>query len=211
LSQKERDQWVYPGTLRRHYEKRHPNLLPAKPPPPWRDRNRHHRVWNREKLGERSREDLEALIGKLFEQLDDDQRHILELEEQLTEKNRENARLHEDNAWLQAEIRQLEATAGPPAGPVTVVRPDGKTGEIVHAISRESQAITPPESHGRPDYSSWARLVAARIKALSTPELHWLLADNAPSIDACEAAYPGAGVGLRDRINARIAELEASP
>ena len=30
LSQKERDQWHHPTTIRRHYEKRHPNLLPSK-------------------------------------------------------------------------------------------------------------------------------------------------------------------------------------
>ena len=211
LSQKERDQWGHPTTIGRHYEKRHPKMLPDRPPPPWRDRNRHHRVWKRKKLAERSREDLEAMIGELVEQLADRERHIIELEELLAEKDRENTQLRNDLAWERAARMQLEAAAAPAAAPVTAIRPDGGTAEIVHAISRESQAITPPESHGRPDYRSWAGLVAERIKALSALELYWLLADNAPYIDAYEKALPGAGIGLKNRINARIAELEASP
>ena len=210
LPQKDCDRWTHPSVIRRHYERRHPNL-PDKTPPPWRDRNRHRRVWNREKLGELSREDLEALIGELGEQLADRERHIIELEELLTEKDREIARLRNDLVWERTARMQLEAAAAPAAAPVTAIRPDGGTAEIVHAISRESQAITPPESHGRPDYRSWAGLVAERIKALSALELYWLLADNAPYIDAYEKALPGAGIGLKNRINARIAELEASP
>ena len=211
LSQKERDQWTHPAVIRRHYEKRHPNLLPDKPPPPWRDRNRHRRVWNREKLGEQSREDLEALIGELVKQLDDRERHIIELEELLTKKDRGIAQLRNDLAWERATRMQLEAAAAPAAAPVTVVRPDGETAEIVHAVSRQSQRITPPESDGgHPDYATWAKRVAERIEELSSRELYWLLTDNDTHFEAYEAAYPGAGTGLKDRINLRIAELEES-
>jgi hypothetical protein len=210
LTQNQRDQWTHPRTLRQHYEKRYPKMLPDKPPPPWRDRNRHHRAWKREKLGERSRDDLEALIGELGEQLADRERHIIELEELLTEKDREIARLRNDLACERATRMQLEAAATPAAAPVTVVRPDGETAEIVHAVSRQSQEIVPPESYGRPDYGTWALLVAERIEGLSTLELYWLLADNSAHLEAYEAAYPGAGAGLRDRINVRIAELAES-
>jgi hypothetical protein len=107
LSQKERDQWVYPGTLRRHYEKRHPSLLR---PPRWRGRNRHHRQWNREPLGKRSREDIELLIGELGKQLVDRDREILELHVVIEEKDREIAQLRNDLAWEQAARRQVEAS-----------------------------------------------------------------------------------------------------
>jgi hypothetical protein len=51
--------------------------------------------------------------------------------------------------------------------------------------------------------------VVARIGGLrSSLELHWLIADNSAHLKAYEAAYPGAGIGLGDRINVRIAELE---
>jgi len=210
LSQKERDQWTHPAVIRRHYEKRHPNLLPDKTPPPWRDRNRHHRVWKGERLGERSRVDLEMMIGELVEQLADRERHILELEELLTEKDRENAQLRNDVIWEQTRRMQLEAAAAPAAAPVTVVRPDGETAEIVHAVSRQSQEIVPPESDGWPDYSTWALLVAERGEELSSLELYWLLTDNSAHFEAYEAAFPGAGAGLRDHINLRIAELAES-
>jgi hypothetical protein len=185
-------------------------MLPDKTSPPWRDRNRHRREWNREKLGDRSREDLEALIGELGEQLADRERHIIELEELLTEKDREIARLRNDLAWEGAARMQFEAAAAPQTGPVTVVRPDGETAEIMHAVSRESQEIVPPESYGRPDYGTWALLVAERVEWLSTLELYWLLTDNSAHLEAYEATFPGAGAGLRDRINSRIAELEES-
>ena len=151
------------------------------------------------------------MIGELVEQLADRERHILELEELLTEKDRENAQLRNDVIWEQTRRMQLEAAAAPAAAPVTVVRPDGETAEIVHAVSRQSQEIVPPESNdGRPDYGTWALLVAERIEELSTLELYWLLADNSAHLEAYEAAYPGAGAGLKDRINSRIAALEES-
>jgi len=138
------------------------------------------------------------------------ERHILELEELLTEKDRENAQLRNDVIWEQTRRMQLEAAAAPAAAPVTVVRPDGETAEIVHAVSRQSQEIVPPESDGWPDYSTWALLVAERGEELSSLELYWLLTDNSAHFEAYEAAFPGAGAGLRDHINLRIAELAES-
>jgi len=210
LSQKERDQWGHPTTIRRHYEKRHPNMLPDKPPTCRERRPRHKRAWNRETLGTRSFQDLVSMLGEAGELIADRERYISELEALIEAERREKAQLRSDNAWLRAEIRQLEAAAAPSAGPVTVVRPDGGTAEIVHAISRESLEIVPPESYGRPDYGTWALLVAERTEGLSTLELHWLLTDNSAHLEAYEAAHPGAGVGLRNRIIVRIGELEGS-
>jgi hypothetical protein len=105
--------------------------------------------------------------------------------------------------------RQLEDTKMAPGA--TVLRPDGEAAEIVHAIARASHEIAPPESHGYPDYAAWAKLVIARSEKLSAIELHWLLSDNSAHLDAYEKAYPGAGVGLEDRINTRLAKLEAEP
>jgi hypothetical protein len=209
LSQKERDKWVYPGTIRRHYEKRHPyDMAPNEPPPRRKGRDRHQREWNRKPLGGRSYEDLMTMIGELGQQVADRDREILELHVVVEEKDREIGRLRNDLAWERMANRQLEDSQIPPGA--TVLRPDGEAAEIVHAITRASHEIVPPESHGYPDYSAWAKLVIARTGELSAIELRWLLIDNSAHLDAYEEAYPGAGVGLEDRINARIAELESA-
>jgi hypothetical protein len=210
LSQDRRDRWSHPSTLRRHYEQRHPKMLPDKTAPHRQSRRhrRRHLAWNREKLDELNHEALRTLVDDLFHQIDDRDRHITELDELLAEKDNENKRLKEDLNWERTENRQLKSLAAPPAGPVTVMRPDGETVEIVHATSRENREIMPPESYGHPDYAAWARLMAEKIAELSAPELTWLLADNRAHIAACETAYPGAGRGLEDRIRTRIAELD---
>jgi hypothetical protein len=183
-----------------------PELAAQQDPPQWQRRNRHHRAWNLAPLGERSREDLEALICDIGQLLADRDRHIAELEDQLAEKERKIAELQNDLAWARAQIRQLEGVAAPSSA--TVVRPDGLSTEILHAVSRESQEISPPVRHGHPDYAAWGKLVVSRVAELGVAELQWLLTDNSPHLDAYEDAYPGAGVGLEDRINARIAEIE---
>jgi hypothetical protein len=204
--QSQRDAWTHPSVIRRHYEKRHPYDMLDKPSA-YRPRPlRHKRQWNKQPLGERSREDLEMLIGELGEQLADREREIAEKDALLDAKDREIAQLRNDLAWERMERRQLEASAMVPG--TTVVRSDGSPAEIVHAVTRASQEIVPPESHGHPDYAAWAKLVTARMVFLSALELHWLIADNRAHFDAYERAYPGAGVGLEDHINARIAELE---
>jgi uncharacterized coiled-coil protein SlyX len=142
------------------------------------------------------------------DQLADRDRYIDELETLLAEKDRLIAQLQTDVAWERTRVRQLESSAVPP-GAATVIRPDGKTAEIVHAISRQSQEVSPPLSHGHPDYAAWAKEIASRIDGgLSVMELHWLLDDNAAHLDAYETAFPGAGVALEDRISRRIAELD---
>jgi hypothetical protein len=210
LSQKERDQWNHPKTIRRHYENRHPHLLPAKASPPnWPRPPRQARSWNQQPLGERSREDLEAIIAEQDTLIADRDREILDKEVLLEEQNRRIAQLEQDLAWERQTRRQLEAVAAPAAA--TVVRPDGSV-EIVHAVTRESQEVSPPLNHGQPDYVAWAkRLIAPRIGKLSVLELDWLLADNRAHFDAYETAFPGAGVALKDRVNARIAELAFAP
>jgi hypothetical protein len=210
LSQKERDAWTHPSTLRRHYERRHPNLLPEKraaykPRPPIK----RHQAWNRQSLRDRSREDLDMLIGELGEQLADRDREILEKDALIENLQRENAQLRDDLAWAHRRIRQLEGIVTPPVA-ATVVRPDGEAAEIVHAVTRASQEVLPPLSFGYPDYHAWARIIASRITKLSAIELQWLLDDNRIHFDAYERAHPGAGRGLEGRINARIAELEAA-
>jgi len=145
------------------------------------------------------------MIGELGKQLDDRDFEITELYELLPEKDRRIAQLEIDLVWARAERRQQVSTMPNSA---TVIRPNGEAAEIMHAVSRASQEIVPPELYGHPDYAGWGKLVTARVPSLSTLELYWLIADNQAHLDAYEAAYPGAGVGLEDRINARIAELE---
>jgi hypothetical protein len=208
LSQKERDQWTHPSTLRRHYEKRHPDLIPTKPAAYKARPPRHAREWQGQPLGERSREDLEALIRELDIIIEERDREIIEQATLLEEKNRAIKQLQNDLAWARSEIRQLEGVITPPM-PATAVRPDGEAVEVVHAVARANQEVPPPLQNGHPDYVTWAKkLIAPRIERLSAQELHWLLADNSAHLDAYETAYPGAGAGLEDRINARIAELE---
>jgi hypothetical protein len=209
LSQKERDKWVYPGTIRRHFERRHPHdMAPNEPPPRRKGRDRHQREWNRKPLGARSHEDLMTMIGELGQQVADRDREILELHVVVEEKDREIGQLRNDLAWERMANRQLEDSQMPPGA--TVLRPDGEAAEIVHAITRASHEIVPPESHGYPDYAAWAKLVIARAGELSATELRWLLIDNSAHLDVYEKVYPGAGVGLEDRINTRIVELEAA-
>jgi len=60
-------------------------------------------------------------------------------------------------------FQQLEGgSAAVPPDPVTRLRPNGETVEIVHTLSRLSMEIAPPLTYGRPDYGTWA--------GLTTPE-----------------------------------------
>jgi hypothetical protein len=206
VPQNQRDQWTHPTVVRRHFEKRHPSLV-ADPPtmrklrPP-----RTRKAWNRQSLGQRSREDLQAIIAELDTMLADRDREIADLNDLVEEQRRKIEQLTNDLAWERESRRQLEAVAAPSSA--TVVRPNGETVEIVHAISRESQEVSPPLSHGHPDYAAWAKQLVSRIDELSAMELRWLLIDNDAHLEAYEAAFPGAGVALEDRIARRIAELE---
>lgn len=198
----------HPSTLRRHYEKRHAHLLPEKraayePRPPLK----RHQAWNRQSLRDRSREDLDTLIGELGEQLADRDREILEKDGLIENLQCENEQLKNDLAWAHRRIRQLEGIVTPPVA-ATVLRPDGEPVEVVHAVTRTSQEILPPVSYGHPDYTAWTKMVRSRITQLSAIELQWLLDDNRTHFDALEKAYPGAGCGLETLINARIVEVE---
>jgi hypothetical protein len=100
LPQNQRDQWTHPAVIRRHYTKRHPNMLPSKsanqkPRPPTRTK----REWNRQPLGERTREDLEVMVAGLADSLSDRDREIAELNATIEEKDREIKQLREDLAW----------------------------------------------------------------------------------------------------------------
>jgi hypothetical protein len=46
------------------------------------------------------------------------------------------------------------------------------------------------------------------VKELSALELQHLLSDNRASFDEYERRFPGAGIGLEDRIRARIEFLQ---
>ena len=138
--------------------------------------------------------------------LADRDREIADLNDLVEEQRRKIEQLTNDLAWERESRRQLEAVAAPSSA--TVVRPNSETVEIVHAISRESQEVSPPLSHGHPDYAAWAKQLVSRIDELSAMELRWLLIDNDAHLEAYEATFPGAGVALEDRIARRIAELE---
>jgi hypothetical protein len=152
LPQNQRDQWVYPGTVRRHFEKRHPQLMSDREPRARPPRLRCKHEWNKQMLGERSREDLEKLVGELAKQVADRDRHILELEDIIEQKDREMVQLRQDLAWETTARKQLEPTATPPAA-ATVVRPDGEDVEVVHALSRASQEIGAANEARRPGLS----------------------------------------------------------
>jgi hypothetical protein len=207
LPQNQRDEWTHPRTIRNHFEKRYPHLMRDKPtafkPRPPRTK----RGWNRQPLGERTREDLEALVAGLEDTLSDRDREIAELNAAIEEKDREIRQLREDLAWERARNRQLAAIVTPPAA-ATVVRPDGEVAEIVHAVTRASQEITPPVKYGHADYLAWAKRVLEHSDKLSALELHYLLADNSEHLDEYEHSFPGAGIGLEDRIRERIDKLE---
>ena len=47
-----------------------------------------------------------------------------------------------------------------------------------------------------------------RLGELSVVKLRWLLADNSAYLDEFERVFPGAGVGLEEKIMERIRELE---
>jgi hypothetical protein len=149
------------------------------------------------------------MIGGLGDQLADCEREIAEKDVLLAAKDREIAQLRNDLAWERAARKQLESVAAPFAE-ATVVRPDGESAEIVHAVARESQEIAPPLKYGRPDYPAWAKLVKDRVATLSAPERRWLLTDNAAHFHDYEVSFPWAGIALEHRVKLRIAELEAS-
>jgi hypothetical protein len=203
LSQKEWDRWLHPQTIRRHYERRHPNLLAGKPSP-HRFRERQHREWSRVELGERTREDLEAIIQEFGKQLAERDHEIAELQALLADKDREIARLKNELLWEQTARHQAETalTLGRVGIGITTV--PGAGVPIIHAIARESREIM-PDPH-RPVV--WARkLQRALDRAASIPEIEALLADNEVHLVAYERQYPGAGAGLRRRAARRREEL----
>ncbi len=203
LPQKRQDRVNHPTRVREHFEKRHParaskrsTVKRPRPAP---------RVILLRPLGEATREDLELIVGELQSRLDARDQELLTLSAELAERDREIARLKNDLAWERAERRQLEGLVAPAAA--TVVRPDGETVEIIHAVSRDSYEVPVPSAYGQPDFAAWARLVKVRIAELSLRELDWLLQDNRESLDAVEGFQQGAGSGLTQRIRQRIEEL----
>jgi uncharacterized coiled-coil protein SlyX len=71
------------------------------------------REWDRQRLGEISREDLEAIVGRLADQLADRDAEISALNDDLAERDREIARLKNELDWETAERRQLESLYRP--------------------------------------------------------------------------------------------------
>ena len=191
LPRNQRDRWTHPRTIRNHFEKRFPPLMPElsqghKPRPAKRSRGR-----SELPLGDRSREDLEALIATLEDLLSDRDREIVDLNSLIEEKDREIQQLREDVAWERAAKKQLETVITPP-------------------LARETLKIIPPTKLGQPDYAAWARALWDRASELTALELTWLLDDNGADLDEYERWFPGAGVGLEDRIRTRIRKLEAA-
>jgi uncharacterized coiled-coil protein SlyX len=194
LPKNERDRWTHPTTIRRHYEKRHPSLLPVKKPRSKERPPRTAREPDRRPLGELSREDLEACIVDLGNQVADRDREIAELNDQLEERDRTIAQLREDLQWEKIEAAQLRGIVTPP---------------IAAEAVRESREVIPPMQFDRPHYAGWARLMVQAIASAETvTELEWLRDDNREHIAAFEAETPGAGKGIEDRINERITQLQ---
>jgi uncharacterized coiled-coil protein SlyX len=114
LSQKERDRWTHPTTIRRHYEKRYPPLSIREPRrkerPPRQARGR-----GGQPLGKLNREELESHIADLEDQLADRDREIIDLNDQLEEKDRTIAQLQNDNVWLKTEASHLRGIVSPPS------------------------------------------------------------------------------------------------
>ena len=195
LSTKERDRWTHPSTVRRHYERRHPEVRvgkPHKPRPPRQVRQREARP-----LGERTPEDLEAIIAELEEALADRDRELIEKDALLEERDRLIAQQRNDLAWLQAEVRQYQRIVTPP---------------FAAEVVRESREVVPPVRFDKPHYAGWARLMAAKIAAATTAEeLEQLRADNREHIAAFEAETPGGGKGVEQRIDARLSEVTEKP
>jgi hypothetical protein len=106
LTQTERDKWVHPTTLRRHFERRFPSITakptrrrpPRKPP----------REWNRPSLGEASRADLEALVAQLADQLLERNVEIEDLNAVIRERDEEILKLKGELAWEHIERQLLE-------------------------------------------------------------------------------------------------------
>jgi hypothetical protein len=207
LPQNMRDLWVHPRTVRKHYEKRHPHQEPDKPskfkPHPRGKR----RTWDAEPIGERTVEELKAMVRDLNEMVADRETEIAGLSLLVEQRDREIRQLRNHLAWEIAARKALEKVATPPAA-ATVVRPNGETVEIVHATARASQEIVPEMKYGQPDFVGWAKQIRERGTKLSVVELNWLLADNSEYFDAYERAFTGAGVGLEDWINDRVRQLE---
>jgi hypothetical protein len=192
----QRDRWTHPNTVREKYSNRH---LP--PPPPRTSRQKERpprkaRAWNRAKLGEVTREDLEQMLIEARDLLEDRERTVTEMEYLLAEKERESKQLREDNDWLRAEKRQTEKVGNP-----GVAAEDAR-------INRE---IAPPRRFGRPEYGRWARLMIRAIAAATTvDELEALRTDNDAHLEAAEIETPGAGVAVEDQIARRILDLQQS-
>ena len=210
LPQRDRDRWTHPATLRRHYEKRHPQLFSPKAAATKQRPPRQSRAREARPLGPRSYEDLEAVIAEQTVLIADREREITEKDALLAEQDRTIRQLQSDLAWERSRARQLESvvTLSPDATPATVKRPDGATVEVMHATARASHEIEPPVIDGQPDYPNWAKQVARRTSKLSALELHWLLADNSAHFDTYERLFPGAGTALENRVMTRIHELE---
>jgi hypothetical protein len=189
LSQNERDGWTHPSTVRRRYEKRHPWLLPMKKPrskerPPGKARGP-----DRRPLGTWTREDLEAYVAYLENQVADRDREIAERDNQLEEQDRTIAQLRNDNKWLTVEAAQLKKVIAPVAA------------EDV----RESREVVPPVRFGKPHYAGMTEKMAATD---TVDELVWLQDDNREHIAMLETEIPGAGRGIEQRIGERILQLQ---
>jgi hypothetical protein len=73
-----------------------------------------------------------------------------------------------------------------------------------------SEKISPIWARGRYDFETWERAIVSRQEALQrAAEVRWLLEDNTVFFRAYDAAVPGAGTALIERIRKRMAELSA--
>jgi hypothetical protein len=111
--------------------RRHPYLLPDKPSS-YRRRNQQqqHREWNRVELGERSREDLEAIIEAFAKQIAERDREIAEKDQLLADKDREIPRLKNELLWEQTARRQAETALTFTRAGITAVPAEGAS--IIH-------------------------------------------------------------------------------
>ena len=140
---------------------------------------------------------MEGIIEVLRTNVEDRDRENAEMKEILLEKDRLIAQLRSDLAWSEAEVRQYRKIVTPPGA-----------AEVV----RERREVMPPVQFNRPYYAGWARIVAGKIaSATNAEELEQLRDDNREHIAAFEAETPGAGKGIEQRINERLADLMGCP
>jgi hypothetical protein len=117
LPTSQRDKWCHPTVIRRHFLQRHPNLPPKKTTAhKRRPSKRNHKGWNTAPLGERTIEDLRAMVKELGDQLVDRDQEIAELHEVIEGQDQRIAELEHDLEWEQAEKRQLNSILARGAG-----------------------------------------------------------------------------------------------